>query len=310
MKRDATIAIVVVAAIASAAYGLARIKTPYPPTHSTPFSTTAAPQGPAGPVVLRVNGEAITQSEFEAAFSQLPAELRPQFEAPGGKDAFAEQLIRLKLLEQEGRRLGVEKDTAVAGQLAMDRTNIIARATAEKLVAEPSQQEMQAFYKENAPRFEALDVSHIVVAYQGGSITPRSGGAAPSMADAEKRARKIYQQLKAGADFASMARAVSDDAQTAQQGGLLGMVSRGMLPNDLEAVVWSIPTGQFSEPVPSRLGIHIFRVNARRTTPLPQVSAGIARAVKQKNMFDRVEVLRRSAKVDFDPKFFPGKRSS
>ena len=259
---------------------------------------------------MRVNGEAITQSEFEAAMGQVPEELRAQFESAPGRRQFAEQLIRLKILEQEGRRLGIESDPDVAAQLAADRMNIIARAAAEKVVGDPSAQAVQAFYKENAGRFQTLDVSHILIAYEGGSVRPRSGGRAPSQAEAANRAQEIYRQLQSGADFAALARKTSDDPQSAQRGGHLGVIGQGMLPAELEARVWAIPPGQISNPILSPLGVHIFRVNSRGTAPLPQVSAGIARHVKQKQMFDRVEVLRRNAKVDFDPQFFPGKKPS
>jgi parvulin-like peptidyl-prolyl isomerase len=73
----------------------------------------------------------------------------------------------------------------------------------------------------------------------------------------------------------------------------------------VEARVFSLKEGQISEPVQSRFGFHIFKVDKIGTAPLAQVSNNITRHVKQENTFTRVEVLRKSAKVEFDPKFFP-----
>ena len=90
------------------------------------FHSAALPKADAGPehVVMRVNDEPVTESEFQAAYAQLPEEVQRQYASEPGKQAFAEQIVRLKMLEQEGRKLGVEKDPRVAGQLAADRTNI------------------------------------------------------------------------------------------------------------------------------------------------------------------------------------------
>lgn len=316
MKRDLAVAVVAVIVIGATCYALAVTRPPLPPTPSHPFSTVEPRTAVNARVVMRVNGEVVTQSEFEAAYKQLPEQMQQQFASEPGKMAFAEQLIRLKLLEQEARRLGLERDPGIAAQLAADRTNILANAAAEKMVAVPTDQAVQKFYAENKGRFESVDLSHIVIAYAGGSIPPRKG-APLTQERALKKAQAIHRQLEAGADFAATARKESDDSASGQLGGALGSIGRGMLPPELEGPVFDVPVGKFSEPIVSRFGIHIFKVNSRGSAPLEQLRAGISQRVRQQNMMDRVEVLRRTAKIDLDPKFFPdaknwrgGKRSS
>ena len=306
MKRDATIAIVAAAAIAALCYGLAAIRPPFQPTKSTPFRT-----GPAeARVVIRVNGEPVTESEYAAAFNQVPDEMKPQFESGPGKQAFAEQLVRLKILEQEAHRLGIDNDPNVQGQIAADRMNIVARAAAEKVAGNPTPRAVEAFYQSNRNRFDTIDLSHIVIAYEGGGIRPRNGQKAPTEVEAMNRANEIYRRLKTGANFEVLALNNSDDVPSARQGGNLGGVGHGMLPRELEDRVWAIPTGQISEPIASPLGVHIFRVNARGTAPLRDVSASISQHVRQQQILDRVEALRRAAKVEFDPKFFPSTKAT
>jgi parvulin-like peptidyl-prolyl isomerase len=255
-------------------------------------------------VVMHVNGEAVTESEFSAAFSQLPEEMQRQFTSEAGKQAFAEQMVRLKILEQEGRKMGVEKDPKVAGQLAADHTNIIAAATAQKLLPPPTPAAVQKFYDENKKNFEAQELSHILIAYEGGAV-PARGGKALSQQDALKKAQSISQQLKGGADFAKLARQYSDDASSAERGGSLGPFSPGMLPPEIESHVAALQPGQTSDPVPSRYGIHIFKAGAHTSQPLEQVRQGISRRVQQQATLDKVEQMRKAAKVEFDPKFFP-----
>jgi hypothetical protein len=310
VKKDAVIAVAAIAVVTAISYGLSTMRPQFQPRRSSPFATTKTGPMESGHVVMRVNGEPVTDAEFEAAFAAMPDDMKPQFESEPGKQAFAEQFVRMKLLEQEGRRMGIDSDPRVEAAVRANRTNIVASATADKIVAVPTQQAVEEFYKQNAPKFEQLDVSHIVIAYAGSTVQPRNGAQAPSEVEATNRALKLWQELKAGADFGSLARKYSDDVATAEQDGKLGQpLTRGMLPPELDARVWKIPEGRFSDPIPSRFGIHIFKVNVKRTAPFQQVRNSIARHVKQQNTFDRVEILRKNAKVEFDPKFFPEAKS-
>src|SRR4051794_19106850 len=101
VKRDASIAVISILVIGAVCFGLNSMRPPFQPRPSQPFST--APVGPTiakGTIVMRVNGEPVTENEFEAAFAQMPDEMKQQFASEPGKQAFAEQYIRIKLLEQ------------------------------------------------------------------------------------------------------------------------------------------------------------------------------------------------------------------
>ena len=102
----------------------------------------------------------MTEEEFAAVFSQLPEETQRQYSNPQGKSAFAEEMVRYKLLEQEARRLGVDHDPKVAAVVSADRMNILASAVAQKLVAKPTEQAIRAFYDKNKSSFDSVEVSH------------------------------------------------------------------------------------------------------------------------------------------------------
>jgi len=309
LRKDIVIAIAGIAIVAAICFGLAIWKSdmkPFSSLRSGATSTAATSTSTTGPdhVVMHVNGEAVTEAEFSAAFSQLPQEMQQQFGSEAGKQAFAEQMVRLKILEQEGRKLGVEKDPKVAGQLAADHTNIIAAATAQKLMPPPTEAAVMKFYNENKKNFEATELSHILIAYEGGAVPARNGKPL-SQRDALKKAQAIAAQAKGGADFAKLARENSDDAASADHGGILGPFSPGMLPPEIESHIVQLQPGQVSDPVPSRFGVHIFKVGAHTSQPLEQLRPSITRRVQQQATLEKVEQMRKAAKVDFDPKFFP-----
>jgi peptidyl-prolyl cis-trans isomerase C len=303
VKRDAAIALIAIVLTVAVCLGIPKIfpaKAPEPAA----AASAAKPGTPGAHVVMRVNGEPVTQEEFEAAFQSMPQEMQQQFASQQGKDQFAEQVIRLKILEQEGRRLGVERDPRVATQLSVERTNVLAQAAAQKLAGPPNEQALQKFYEENRSKFETTDLSHILISYQGGQAPPRSG-APLSKAAAMDRALAIRQQLDKGGDFAAIAKKDSDDVQSAAAGGHLGPVGPGMLPQELEGAVFKLKEGEVSKPIPSRFGIHIFKVGKKSAQPIEQLRPAITQRVQQQKMVEQIETLRKGAKIDFDPKYFP-----
>lgn len=316
MKKDLVIALAAVVIVFAAIYGVAATRQPLPLTPTHPFSlsepvaaipTAAAAPGaaPSGRVVMRVNGEPVTENEFNAMFASLPPDMQQQFATEQGKAAFAEQLVRMKLLEQEARRMKLENDPNVAGQLAAGRAEILANAAGSKLIDKVSPAAVQKFYNENQPHLQTADLSHIVIAYQGGAIPPKNGGAPPDERTAANKALQIYQQLKSGASFEQLAKQESDDTASAERGGALGEVAPGMLPQELSARVFALKEGEISTAIPSRYGIHIFKMGKRHTQALTALKPQIEARVKQEETMRRIEDLRKAAKVELDPKFFP-----
>jgi len=313
VKKDALSAVIVVLVIFAFTYGISAMHAPPPLQPTQPFTmdeSVTAPAAEAGPkpaghVILRVNSDEITEQEFTAAFASMTQKMQQQFNSEPGKQAFAEQLVRLKLLEQEARRLKLQQDPNVAAQLAASRTEILGSAALPKLVDKASPAAVRKYYNENQRQMQTVELSHIVIAYQGGQLPPKSGGAAPDQQTAMNKALQIYQQLKEGAKFEDLARKESDDTASGLRGGLLGDVAPGRLPPERDARVMNLKEGEISNAIPSRYGIHIFKVGKRSTQPLAAVQDQIAQKVRQEETIRRVEELRKAAKVAFDPQFFP-----
>ena len=80
------------------------------------------------------------------------------------------------------------------------------------------------------------------------------------MAAAEAKANDVEAKLKAGADFAELARTMSA-GQTAAQGGDLGTYRRGQLGAPVfEDATFSLPTGGVAAPIRTKQGFVIFKV--------------------------------------------------
>ncbi len=79
-----------------------------------------------------------------------------------------------------------------------------------------------------------------------------------------ERVMQIYRDLKAGADFAEIARAQSQDPGSAAKGGDLGWFGRGRMVPVFEEAAFNTPVGGISEPVRSSYGWHIIKTQDRR----------------------------------------------
>lgn len=84
--------------------------------------------------------------------------------------------------------------------------------------------------------------------------------------EAEARARitDLHRQLANGADFAALAKRYSADPNAAD-GGAMGWVAQGDLMPELDAALFSVPVGAVSEPIQTRLGFHLVKIEERRT---------------------------------------------
>lgn len=303
MKRDLLIAVGAIVIVLAVAYGLDAVVPEKPLTPSEPFvaaeKKTARKVAEDETVVMRVNGEPITEREFMAFVESAPAEARPFYASPAGRRALADELVKLKALAQEAERLGLTDEPAVRTQMEMARAQIAASRALEKLADERLEQRLQAEYeKEKAQSFL---LRHILIAYEGGAVPARGGKPAPPLDEAMKKAQELVTRLRSGADFADAARAASDDEQSAQQGGALGPARPEMLPQDIAAVVKQLKPGEISQPVRTQFGVHIFKIDE---PSLEELRPMLRQRVRQQAAEEEVERLRQAAKVDLDPRFF------
>lgn len=78
------------------------------------------------------------------------------------------------------------------------------------------------------------------------------------------RAEKLVARVKAGEDFASLAKKYSEDELSAPSGGDLGVIARGDLNPDVENVLFGLEQGETSDPIRSELGFQIIQLVAIR----------------------------------------------
>jgi peptidyl-prolyl cis-trans isomerase D len=115
---------------------------------------------------------------------------------------------------------------------------------------------------------------------------------------AQAKAKAALERLRAGEDFAALAKELSDDPGSAAQGGDLGWFERGVMVKPFEDAAFSLPTGQVSEPVRSPFGLHLVEVTDLREDVKPTLEAVrdrvlqvVQRTEAERLYYDQVERL-------------------
>ena len=125
----------------------------------------------------------------------------------------------------------------------------------------PTDAELQKRYdasKEDYKQPESAHILHILI-----KVDPN---ATPQVdAEAKAKAENLVKQLRAGADFAKLAKDNSGDPSSSSKGGDMGWVSRGMTVEPFDTAAFSIPLNTISDPIRSKeFGYHIIKVLERK----------------------------------------------
>jgi parvulin-like peptidyl-prolyl isomerase len=122
-------------------------------------------------------------------------------------------------------------------------------------------------------------------------------------AEEAELARQLVARIRGGEDFAALAQKHSRGS-TAKQGGDLGRLQRGELAPQLEKVAFALDKGATSEPIPTTDGFRILRVADRSEegiTPFEEVRADIMKRLTQersaKGYEDYIAGLRKTASI-------------
>ncbi len=146
-------------------------------------------------------------------------------------------------------------------------------------------QELEDYYNQHRDEFrvpEQVNVRHILIK----TPTPGPDGKTdPKAVDAARqKAEDILKQLKAGGNFADLAKKNSEDPGSAKNGGSLGWIQRGRTVPEFEQAAFSLPKGGMSGLVQSSYGFHIIQVEDKQDAhmkTLAEVKDQIEPLIKQ-----------------------------
>ncbi|WP_224982566.1 peptidylprolyl isomerase [Geomonas agri] len=302
-------------------------------------STAAKPVAKAAAiVVLHVNNSVITKLDLDRALkvmlaqSQVNQPLTPEAQKEA-EAAVLDQLTSVELLYQEANKLEIpDLDKQVNDKVAQNRAKfktdqefidalksvdmtmqdmqdftrkdiVINNFIEQKFTAKAAATDAEAkkFYEDNKDQYfkqpEAVRASHILVSADG-KATPEE------RKRAKEKAEALLKRVKAGEDFAAVAKAESS-CPSASQGGDLGAFGRGEMVPAFDKAAFALKVGEVSGVVESEFGYHIIKVTDKQEAgaeKFENVKDKIADFLKkqkvQQEVTSLVEQLKKTAKIE------------
>jgi len=152
-----------------------------------------------------------------------------------------------------------------------------------KVVVTPS--DLEQYYRTHTDQFRSSDrvkVRHILVQ------TPKPGPDGKvdqkGVDEARAKAADILKQIKAGANFADLAKKNSDDPGSKEQGGELSWIIKGQTVPEFEKAAFSQDKGQVSDLVQTSYGFHIIQTEDKEVAhvkSLAEVKDTLEQTLKQ-----------------------------
>jgi peptidyl-prolyl cis-trans isomerase D len=147
-------------------------------------------------------------------------------------------------------------------------------------VAEATLREMYQNRINNYEIPEKRHIRHILIALAADAKPAEEQAARDKIA-------AIRARIAGGADFATVAKEVSQDPGSASQGGDLGLVGRGIMDPEFEKAAFALPRGELSAPVRSAFGFHLIEVTQiepKRVKPFAEVRDELAAAARMEQL--------------------------
>lgn len=288
--------------------------------------------------VAEVNGTAINHEELDAELDSLRQRMLqqgktlPNGQIEGIRRTLLDQLIDRRLLLLESKRKGISIDAhtiqsemsklinrfpnkkAFYDSLAASNTK---EADLKRKIKEGmeirklidlhiapnisiSESIAKQFYDQNPDLFtqnEQVRASHILI-----KLTPSADQAQKTKAKMVIEA--LQKQLKAGADFATLARENSQGPSNTK-GGDLGFFGRGQMVPPFETAAFQLAKGEYSGIVRTRFGYHLIKLTDKKPANVvpfdaiqPKIRKHLAQKLKEEKLRDHMGLLRKNAKIE------------
>lgn len=257
----------------------------------------------ADTVVLTVGNEKITQKQFELIVATLPEKAQADAQTPEGRRQIAERLAELKTLAQEGRTRKLDQKPEVQAQLSLEADQVLAGLVYQSL-GSADEASLHAYYDAHKNEMEQVHARHILIRFQGSQVPVRLGQKDLSDAEALQKTKDLRAKIVAGAKFADVAAAESDDVGSGANGGDLDTFGHGGMVKPFEDAAFSLPVGEISQPVKSEFGYHLILVETRNAKTFEQARPDLEKSMGPDAAQKGLDDLKKKTAVVYNDTYF------
>jgi peptidyl-prolyl cis-trans isomerase C len=236
------------------------------------------------PVVAKVDGTEIHQSDLAIAQEDLAASMQ-QMPPEAQREYLITFMADMMLVAKAAEAKKLADNDDFKRRLSYARTKLLMEQllqTEAKAAITP--EAMKKVYDEaiaQVKKEQEVRARHILV-------------------ETEEEAKAVLAELKAGKDFAELAKAKSKDPGSSD-GGDLGYFTKEQMVPEFAEVAFKLDKGAISDPVKSQFGWHIIKVEDKRDRQPPEfdkVKEQIEQYLVRKSQAEMITKLRAAAKID------------
>lgn len=245
----------------------------------------ATPAFAQNKVLAIVNGETITETDVKLAAEDLATQY-PNLPPEKQKEVALDFLIEVKVAAQKAKAEKLDESDDFKRKLAYARERILMERILTREGDKASTPDaIKKYYDEQVAQLKPVEEArarHILV-------------------EQEDEAKKIHARLKAGEDFAKIAKEASKDPGSGAEGGDLGFFTKDRMVPEFAEAAFALKVGEISQPVKSQFGWHVIKLEEKRNRPVPtldQVKDRLQQALAQKAQGEFITKLREAAKVE------------
>ena len=239
------------------------------------------------PVIAKIDGVEVTQSDLNLALDNLDPQLA-QLPEEQKKLAALSTVIDAKLIAEKARAEKIEETEDFKNRLEFIIDRELHNAFFKKHVVDTvTDADIKARYDAEVaklPPVEEVRARHILV-------------------KTEDEAKTVIKELGEGKDFAELAKAKSTDPNKSD-GGDLGYFKKGMMVPEFETAVFAMNKGDVTkEPVKTQFGFHVIKVEDKRNAPAPdfeQVKEQVKQIVLRDKYMEVLKATKAAAKIEIE----------
>lgn len=234
----------------------------------------------ADPVVMTINGNPVLRSEFEYSYNKNNSETVVDKKSVAD---YVPLFVNYKLKVLAAEAAGIDTTSAFRKEFLSYRDQQVRPSFIND---DDVEAEARKIYKETQTRIDSngglVRPSHILLMLKQNATQAEQDAA-------KLRADSIYTALVKGANFADLARRLSDDKGSASRGGDISWVQKGQTVKEFEDVVFAMKKGELSKPFLSPFGYHIVKLMDKQDFfPYDTLRADIRRFIDQRGLRDHI----------------------
>jgi parvulin-like peptidyl-prolyl isomerase len=256
----------------------------------------------SGKVILKAGTDSVTEADFDFVVSNLSPQIQQSLAAQGRRP-LGEEYAMMLLLSQQAAAHKLDSTGDFRRRMAWQRIQWLAEAEVENIQSQVtvSPEEISTYYAANPEKFEEAQIRQVVVRKKRDGA-PQDTPGLPAQ-EAKARADAIRAALAGGKDFKAVAGEFEKPNEI-----LVGTdprsIRRGLLPAQLDTVVFQLKDGELSQPLENEQAFILIQKLGSRKLELKDVEKEVEDLLRRQKVQSSLADLRKQGSVWMDEEFF------